>query len=402
MTAGAMLTASATQIPIDQSLLRVLARIAGLVVISGALGAGVGLVHRWYADERVPEGLAVLVGLAGVALSLNTTIALGEVIGGDLDALGIEAALLNVVVFVAAGVVASAGGRAGDRLGTSVLALSGARAVEQDVSAIVRTVGRVITVELPDDAEAIGDIEGYDPVASDVKAKLAGETLVFPRRLTVEKLRERFVARLRTDYGVGHVDVDLTDDGRIEYLALGSREAGLGPTLPPETAALAVRADPAFAASSGDVVQVWTTGGADGKPERVATAEVRGTAGDVVTLAVDAAETGRFDPEASYRLVTLPVEPRADREFASLLRAAEETLSAVTVAEGSALTATPVGALDVAVVAVRGVDNAVEAIPSRSRGLAPGETVYAVARPDALRRLEAAARPQSDVAEASN
>jgi Trk K+ transport system NAD-binding subunit len=87
----------------------------------------------------------------------------------------------------------------------------------------------------------------------------------------------------------------------------------------------------------------------------------------------------------------MPVEPRIDREFASLLRAADETMGAVTVTEGGSLVDVPIGALDVAVVAVRPTDGPVEAIPSRDRTLAPGETVFAVASPAQLRRLEAAA-----------
>lgn len=404
--------------------LQVLGRTAGLVVLAGLLGTGIGVVHRWYAADRIPEGLAVLVGLSGVAVSLNTTIALGEVIGGDLGALGLKSALLNVATFVAAALAASAGARAGDHLGSSVATLSSGRTGERvgEVSAMVRSAGRVITVDLPDDVEDIGDIDGYDPVDPDVKAKLAGKTLVFPRRLTVGELHDRFVTRLKTDYAVGHVDVELTDTGEVTYLALGSREAGLGPTLPPQTAALAVRADPAPAVSPGDVVQVWGTtgepdelapgpaggsangpagGSANGPagdaetpgPELVTTAEIRGSSGDVVTLVVDAAETGRLDPEGRYRLVTLPVEPRADREFASVLRAAEETMGVITIAEGSPLAGAPVGGLDVAVVAVRGAGTAVETIPSRSRVLTAGETVYVVARPEVLRRLEDAATP---------
>jgi uncharacterized protein with PhoU and TrkA domain len=93
-----------------------------------------------------------------------------------------------------------------------------------------------------------------------------------------------------------------------------------------------------------------------------------------------------------YRRAPLPASPAADREFAALLRTVDETLGVVTVAEGSELVGVTVGALAPAVVAVRGGDgDAVEAIPARKRALAPGDVVYAVGRPDALRRLEAAA-----------
>ncbi|MFC7175940.1 TrkA C-terminal domain-containing protein [Halosegnis marinus] len=149
-----------------------------------------------------------------------------------------------------------------------------------------------------------------------------------------------------------------------------------------------MRADPAHAASAGDLVQVYRTG-ADG-PERVALAELRGTAGDVATLAVDTADADALAAEERYRLATLPVEPRSDREFASLLRAADETMGVVTLAEGSDLVGTPVGAVDAAVVAVRG-HGGLEPIPSRSRVLAAGDDLYVIAAPSRLRRLDAAA-----------
>jgi hypothetical protein len=235
-------------------------------------------------------------------------------------------------------------------------------------------------------------MEGYDPVPPETKADIAGATLVFPRRLTVEELRKRLVERLKTDHGVGHVDIDLDETGTVSYLALGAREAGIGPSLPPGTAAVSVRADPANAARAGDVVRLYRPGGEDDDPERVTAAEFRGSAGDVVTLAVDEAETDRLDDTTRYRLVTLPTSPRADREFASLLRTAEETMGVATVAEGSPLVGLTVGAIAPAVAAIRPVGGTVEAIPSRDRALAAGDTLYAVARPGPLRRLEAAAR----------
>ncbi|MFB6172839.1 MAG: potassium transporter TrkA [Haloarculaceae archaeon] len=376
------------QVVSQEGLVGVVAVIGGLGVLAGVVAAVIALGYRWYARERLPQGIAVLVGLSVVALSLNTTVALTRVIGNDTTLLTVRAALTNTTAFVVGAALAVGGSRVGDRIGTDVFAFAGVRELDADVGQLVRTVGRVVTVELPDDPDDIEDIENYDPVDRTTKEQLAGKTLVFPRRLTVEQLRERLVDRLRTDYSVGYVDVDLTGRGEVEYLALGSRIAGIGPTLPPGSAAVAVRADPAFAASPGDVVQVWRTGEVT---ERVATAEVRGTAGDTATLAVDDAETERFSPTETYRLVTLPAESRPDREFASLLRAAAETMGVVTVAAGSSLAGSPLGALDVSVVAVRPAGETVETLPPRSRVLAPGDTVYAVARPDALRQLEAGA-----------
>jgi hypothetical protein len=369
------------QIELTEELIPAVARVVGLVLLSGAVATLLAAVYRWYARTRIPDGVAVLVGISAVALYLNSTKALSSVIGGGTELLTVEDAVFNVATLLLAAGAALVGRQSGDRLGGSVLLLLGQRQIDTEVSTIVRTVGRMTTVTLP---EAVEDMEGYDLVPAETKAKFAGETLVFPRRQTVEELEDRVEERIKSDYGVGRVDVDLDEAGEVTYFAVGSRQAGIGPTLPPETVAVAVHADPAFAASAGDVVQVYRATAEE--VERVASAEVRGVAEDVVTLAVDAAEAAALDGETRYRLVTMPVEPRTDREFASLLRSAEETMGVVTVVEGSSLVGVPIGALDVAVVAIRPTDAPVEAIPSRDRTLAPGETVFAVGRPALLRR----------------
>jgi len=360
-------------------------QLLGLAVLAGALAAVAALGYRWAARERVSTALTLLVGLSGVALYLNTTTALGQAIGGDMVAAETGVALFNIGAFLAGGVGATAGTRAGDRFATDVLLDAGTSDVDEEVNRLVRTVGRVVTVTLPGEVD---DVVGYDPVTAATKEKLAGKRFVFPQNLTVAELQRRLVSRLKTDYGVGTVDVDLTADGEVAYLAVGARAAGIGPTLPPATNAVAIRADPAFSASAGDVVQVWEID----PMRRVLTAELRGVAGDVATIAIDAADTPKLDPRQRYRLVTLPVEDRPEREFAALLREADETYSTVTVAPGSPLDGMPVGALDLAVVAVRPGDEQAPpvALPDDDQVLAPADVVFAIALPEALRRLEAA------------
>ena len=366
-------------------LLDAAAQIGGLAVLAAAVAGAVAIVFRWYARERVSNPPAVLLGVAVVALYLNATTALGQVMGGEA-VLSVRVALFNVIALFTGTVAALVGIAVGDRLARTVLGGTGPIAVDKSLSRVVRAVGRVITVELP--AE-IDDVPGYDPVDPDMKATLEGKTFVFPRGLTVEELRDRLARRLREDYRVGHVDVELDEDGTIAHLGLGSRASGIGPTLPPESAAMAIRADPAHAASAGDLVQVWTR-----DPQtRLLNAEVRGTAGDVVTVAIDAADASKIDTEERYKLVTLPVEERADRELTELLRAADETLGVVEVREGSFLAGTPIGALDVTVVAVHagGPEDRIEALPARDRVLAAGDSLYVITRPETIRRIESAA-----------
>ena len=369
---------------LTEQIVSVVANLLGLGIVAGSLSGTVALLYRWYVRERVPAGLAILVGLSAVAILMSTTTALGQVIGQRDDVLEAEAILANLGAFVVGGVGAYTGIRLGDRVGTDLFAATGGREIDADVSEIVRTVGRVTSVTLPEEIE---DIVGYDPMPEETKEKLAGRRFLFPRRLTKADLRKRLISRLTVDYGVGHVDLELSGDGTVEYLAVGSRAAGIGPTLPPATNAVAIRADPANAASAGDLVQVWETN----PLRRVLTGELRGVAGEIVTVAIDAADTQKVDPSQQYKLVTLPVQDRPDREFASLLRAADETLGTVTVEPGSDLDGVTIGALQATVVAITREDAKPEPIPGRSRVLSAGDVLYAIATPETLRRLEAAA-----------
>lgn len=364
--------------------LTVLARLIGLAVFAGFVSTLVALLYRWYVRERVPSGLALLVALAGVAVVLNTTPLLAAEIAADDETLEIVDALFNVVAFAGSAGAAFAGVRFGDHLGTDLGATGGTGDVDADASEIVQTVGRVTSIQLP---EEIADVVGYDPVPEETKETLAGRRFLFPRRLTETELRDRLVSRLKTDYGVGHVDVEFGADGAVEFLAVGSRAAGIGPTLPPATNAVAIRADPAHAASAGDLVQVWETG----PMQRVLTGELRGVAGDVVTVAIDAADTPKLDPTERYKLVTLPVQDRPDREFASLLRAAAETLATVTVEAGSALDGVALDSLDVTIAAITREDERPEPLPTRSRSLQAGDVVYVIATPEILRKVDSAA-----------
>jgi hypothetical protein len=374
---------------VDPSLLQVVARLIAFGVGAGLVSAVAALGYRWYTKLRLPLWLSVLLGLSVVALALNTVGVFTDLLSGQTGIFSPGRIVFNVVALGVGGGAAPAGRLVGDRIATDVFAVAGARELDVEVSRIVRSVGRITDVTLPQDVDDIEDMEGYDPVAPATKETLAGKTLIFPRRLTVAELEDRLVTRLQDDYDVGHVDLELASDGTVEYLALGSRATGIGPTLAPGTVAVAVRADPANAASPGDRVQVWRT---DAEPERVLTAELRAHVDDVATLAVAEEEAARLDAASTYRLVTLPAEPQAEREFASLLRAAEETMYVVRVAEGSDLVGAAVGELDATVVAVTAPDGGVDDLPD-DRTLAAGDAVYVVARPETYRRLDARSRP---------
>lgn len=380
--------------PVLEWLFEVTLRLGGLAVLAGGAAAATALTYRWYTREPTPRGVGTLLALAAVALYLNVKTALGDVVAGELALLAPRAVAFNLAALTVGVLAAPVGIRLGDRVATDLVTVAGVEELDAAVGGFARIVGRAETVTLP---EEIGTIEGYDPAPADVVADLAGTTLVFPRGLDADAVRERLVARLKEAQGVGYVDVELAD-GEIGYLALGARQSGLGPTLAPGDAAIAVTADPPVAAGPGDLVQIWDRGGrgdpddgADGDggsdPERVAGGELRGVHGDAVTIALDADEAAAV-AGGDYRLVTLPGGERPDRTFATLLRNADETMGAVTVPAGSPLAGIAVGAVDATVVAVKPADGPVEPVPARRRPIAAGDRLYVVAHPQTLRRLE--------------
>lgn len=429
--------------------------VVGFLAVATAVSAAAASSYRWYTRERLPAGLATLFALAAVALSLNTVnlFARLSIPGGGVDPFALETVAFNLVALGGAAALAPVGLAVGDRLGVELAAAVGSAELELE-SEVTDAVGRFTRVRAVTLPERVGDIDGYDPVAPEVKERLAGRTLLVPRRLGPPELRDRVATRIRTDFGVGHVDLDVTDEGVVDYLAVGSRAAGVGHTLAPGSVAVAVRADPPADAGPGDPVQLWrvpappggggTEGaaspgagadadadaGADGdrdadpsgeaagngagagpaagsgagerapvsrpgresapEPERVAVGELRGSDGDVATVVLDAADAEDVRAGERYRLVTTPVEPRADREFAALVRAAPERVGLATVAEAGPLAGRAVRDVEPVVVAVRPASGPLAAVPAPDRTLAPGDAVYLLGRPEELRRLGAA------------
>lgn len=379
----------------DVATVRLVAGVLALALAAAAVAAGTAFLYRWYSGQSAPDGVPILLGLSLIAISLNTTDILRESLV-DGGVVADDTAVVTVATFVAGTVAADAGRRLGEHVAAGLPSVQSVRGFDADVGQLVRAAGRVVRVTVP---EVIEDIDGYEPVPEDVKADLAGATFLFPRRLTVVELRERFADRLQRDYDVGHVDVELAADGSVEYLALGRRLAGIGQTLPPGVVAVAIRADPAFTATPGDRVQVWRDDG-EGDPRRVVTGELRAVAGDAATVVVDEGDAAALSDDVHYRLVTLPDEVQPDREFATLLRSADETMAAIPIRPDSELDGVTIAAIGELTVAAVSSGDDVDAIPERDRPLAAGDTVYVVGRLDAIRRLEPRAASPSPASDA--
>ncbi|MDR5656280.1 TrkA C-terminal domain-containing protein [Halodesulfurarchaeum sp. HSR-GB] len=369
-------------IELGTRLLESVVHVIGLVLLAGGTTAIAAFAYRIRVRHALPEGVTLILGLGVVALYLNTRTLFAQFVQGGAASPTVGEATLNVLVFAIAALASYGGNTLGDRLARSDrLSLSW---LQRDLSPIVRAAGRHISVTLP--AE-IRDIEGYDPVEAGTKESLEGRTLDFPRGLTVEELRTQLQARLKEKFDVGYVDLELSSTGEIQYLGVAKRPAGIGPTLPPNAAAVAVRADPPFSATAGDIVQLWAV--EDGEPRKLGTGELRARIGSIATITTDRAVATVIDPETEYRLLTLAADSRPDREFAAMLRRADETMRLLSVTDSSPLVGQSVAAIDSTVLGIRTAGGSVETIPNRRRLIQPEDELFVIGRPEALRKLEA-------------
>lgn len=370
--------------------IRLLVRLVALPLLSAAVTMAVAFLWRARTKAAFPDGATVLVGVGTVALYLNGRLALVQFLGEEAEPLAFANVVLSVATFVLAAIAAFAGRRLGDE--TAAAGRFSLGRFQPDLSPIVRATGRFITVEIPEEIE---DIEGYDPVPPETKQALAGLTVDFPRGLSVEELGAQLASRLKEKHNVGYVDVELRADATVKHLALGQRATGLGPTLPPGSAAVVLRADPPLAASPGDQVNVWRPGGPDEEGEWIGRGELRASREGLATIATQASVARRIGMDETYRLMTLSADVDADREFAAMLRRGDETMSIVELTETSPLVGTPIGQLSLSIVAIETAEGTTETLPTADRAIRAGDRLHAIGRPEQLRQLKA--QPGSQV-----
>lgn len=148
-------------------------------------------------------------------------------------------------------------------------------------------------------------------------------------------------------------------------------------------APLALTADPALASGPGDRVDIRLDG------QRQAIGELRGVAGDAVTVALSERDASAIDPDRRYRLVTRASAGDAGRAFAAVLRRSETTVATVDVAAESDLVGVAIGALAAPVFAIQAAETT--AMPADDRAIAGGDRLYCVATPAVLADMRQAA-----------
>lgn len=196
------------------------------------------IVYRYFTNEKLSSFISIAFGLgfwgfSGGLLAILET----PTLGGALE-------IVAVTIFVVWG------GNTGDKIaekipkkGISLLSLRGGKAYT--------------TIKLPN-ARLIYDIASKLRVPASLKAELSEREFILPSDIPAVDVASRVKRRLITDWGVGDVEIELDQDGKVIHLAVSAKEQGLSALIPEGNVAVPIECAvlPSNLAS-GDVLKIF-------------------------------------------------------------------------------------------------------------------------------------------------
>lgn len=224
-----------------------------LGVLTGAIYGGVAsvvilcfsLIFRYLTGEKFPS-------LMGMALGLGI---LG--IGGGLLAILDRPTLEGVVEVLVAAIVIVRGVNMGNRLADK---MPRGRASFLNILRRMRKPSHV-TIKLPSKYN-IHHISGKPRVPEGLKSELSEKEVILPSDLPQEELINRLKRRLITDWGIGSVELELDEDGKVIYLAVAAKEQGISETIPIGHVAIPIQCDRIpYGLAAEDFVRVYLEDG---------------------------------------------------------------------------------------------------------------------------------------------
>ncbi|MFW5939895.1 MAG: potassium channel family protein [Halolamina sp.] len=381
----------------------------GLVtgIVPALVAWGLGFSFKYFTNVSIPGfGVVVLslaiAGVNGGLLALNDA----TIVGGSNGV----AVLVAIVVVLMLSMYAHA---KGDQMGAATpkrltLQKLADRTLSADVVELVGSRGQVrLTV-----AGDVGDVEGYPPLPSELRAEIRETSIALPADLPISELEGRAEDRLRTDFDLADVSVRIDERGQATVAAAppsaglskrvptGKRAVSLTTMVPTGTAAgdeVTIRT--VTATHAGTVVSVRpstsgseppvTDGGEDGNTLSLPTAKTAAGGRDRVTVSVTR-ETARALVDET--VTGLSVRSRGERqefELLALLRRTGKRLRRVTVQAGGALDGHGLGEIGVrstygvVVLAARDADGWTLA-PGSSYSPSAGQELFVVGTPTDL------------------
>lgn len=392
-----------------------------LTGIIPALVAGVlGFAFKYLTNVTAPAFGVVVLGLAiaginGGFLALNDS-TLRQNVSGTVVIVAIVVVLMITLYAHAKG----------DELGATFphrVSLRGLRerTLSSDVVELVGNRGEV-RVEVTGEVE---DIEGYPPLPDAIRAGVRDGEWRLPADLPLSELESRLAERLRTEFDLMEVTVEIDERGRAT-VAAAPPMSGLSKRVPSGRRAVSVQAlvpaglthgDEVTAVTAesrieGTVLSVGSGGGSkaadggrpladggatDGTEPTAANSPTRAVAGGDgrLTVAVSRSDAQALLRADQPRVVVGSRGIRREFELLSLLRRAGRRFRRVAVRSGGPLDGTTIGSAEVretygvVLLAVRHPDGWTVA-PRGSESLAGGDEVFAVGTREQLDAFEGA------------
>lgn len=376
-------------------------------IIPGLVAWSMGFLFKYFTGVSIPGfGVVVLaLAVAGVngGLLALTDKTIQESASGPVI-------LTAIVVVLMISLYAHA---KGDAMGAAFprrLSLKGLRerSLSTDVVELVGGRGRVrVTV-----SGEVVDMEGYPPLSAETRQAIRDGEWTFPAELSVGELESRVAERLRTEFDLSDVSVQMDERANATVVAApplsglskrvpsGHRAVSVDTLVPTGlgrsdevelvTEETTVRGTVLSAESEPSDGPVATDGGED-EPAKPAAAPVTTTAGGDgrVTVAVPRVRTTVLVGADRPRLVVLARGTRREFELLSLLRRAGKRFRKLTLREESDLVGSTLAAATlreshgVAVLAVRRADGWTIA-PRGDTELAAGDQLFVVGTRSAL------------------
>lgn len=373
-------------------------------VVPALVAWTLGFVFRYVTGVSVPGfGVVVLcVAIAGVQ-------------GGLLGLL--DPAIYQSPIIVVALVVVMLSSQyahaKGDSMGATFPRRIGFRQLRENrlSSDVIERVGRFGQVRVRATGD-VGDIEGYPPLPDDLRTAIAEDEWTFPGDLPIPELESRLADRLRTDYDLADVTVEI-DARAAATVNAAPPEGSLSRRVPPGKRAVSVdtlvptglsRNDTAvFTLENeeigGTVLSAKTNGsdhGANEETDAQSPLAPTTTGGDGrVTVAVSNGEARRLLDDTPTKLRVESRGTRYEFELIRLLRRAGKRWERVSIRAGSEFDGLTLGAASVratygvAVLALeRGGDWTVA--PTGTTALEAADDLYVVGDDESIRRFSEA------------
>ena len=389
-------------------------------IIPALVSGTLGFLFKYITNVSLPGfGVVVLaVALAGINGGL---LALAD--PAILDSANAPTIMTGLLVVMMMSLYAHA---KGDQLGASVprrisLRKLGEQTLSTDLVDVVS--GRnEIRIHVVGEIE---DIEGYPPLAEELRGEIRDSDWRFPADLQVSELESRLAERLRTEFDLGDVTVAIDERGRAT-VAAAPPFSGLSRRVESGRRAVSIDGLVPTGLARGDVVTAITDGAqvrgtivsarsskasaetqseppapateTDGKSETVpppSRAPTTGGGEGQATMAVARTDVAPLLRADSAKLVVESQGTRREYEVISLLRRSGKRFRRLTVRAGGALDSTAIGVVqanetyEVAILAVR-TASGWQFAPPGSTTLTAGDELFAVGTADALQRFSEA------------